>query len=95
MKYTIYNDRIRVQGFPGFYFFEIRFEYIERVEIKKGPVFKDSGSILVHKNDLADLFEHIAIVKRIGVWKEIRITPKEPKRFYDIFRDAIKSYRGY
>lgn len=96
MKYTIYNDRIRIQGFPGIYSFDIKFSNIERVEIRKGPVLRDfSRSKLIHKNDLADIFEHIAIVKRKGLCKDVRITPKEPKRFLDILKDAIKSYRGY
>lgn len=96
MKYTIYNDRIRVQGFPGFYNFDIKFSDIERVEIRKGPILRDfSRSKRILKNDLADLFEHVAIVKRTGLWKEVRITPKEPKRFLDILKDAVRSYRGY
>ena len=95
LKYTIYTDRIRVQGFPGFYSFDIRFNDIERVEIRKGPVFRDfPRSTRILKNDLADLFEHVAIVKKTGLWREVRITPKEPKRFLDILKDAIRTYRG-
>jgi hypothetical protein len=95
MKYTIYNDRIRIQGFPGFYFFDIKFSNIEQVEIKRGLVIRDfSKPRFIHKNDLADLFEHVAIVKRSGLCKEVRITPKNPKRFADILIDAVRSYRG-
>tara|TARA_B100000315_G_scaffold225279_1_gene231398 strand:- start:252 stop:569 length:318 start_codon:yes stop_codon:yes gene_type:complete len=87
LKYTIYTDRIKVQGFPGFYSFNIRFNDIERVEIKRGPVFKDfPRSKRILKNDLADLFEHITIVKKTGFWREVRITPKAPKRFLNILR---------
>jgi len=94
MNYTIYNDRIRIQGFPGFYFFDIKFRDIDSVEIRRGPIFRDfSRTKRILKNDLADLFEHIAIVKRMGFWREIRITPKEPKRFLDILQDAIRKYR--
>jgi len=96
MKYTIYDDRIRIQGFPGFYKFDVKFSDIELVEIRKGLVIRDiSRSRRILKNDLADLFEHIAIVKRTGLWREIRITPKNPKRFLDILREAIRNYRGY
>ncbi|MFH1328105.1 MAG: hypothetical protein ABIH76_04590 [Candidatus Bathyarchaeota archaeon] len=44
---------------------------------------------------MADLFEHIAIVKRTGLCKEVRITPKDPIRFLDILKDAIRRYKGY
>ncbi len=95
MNYIIYNDRIRIQGFPGFYFFDIKFRDIDHVEVRRGPVFRDlSRTKRILKNDLADLFEHIAVVKRTGVWREIRITPKEPRRFLDILQDAIRKGRG-
>jgi hypothetical protein len=102
LKYVIFDDRIKIQSPLLFYWFEIRFDDIEKIEIRKGPVFLDmwrQGLSLSYwflpfriiKCDLVDFFEHIMIEKRRGYWKQIRFTPRDTKKFFDILIRAVES----
>ncbi|MFC1700872.1 hypothetical protein ACFLZ0_01930 [Patescibacteria group bacterium] len=102
LKYEIYNNKLRIQTLLIFYFLEIPFEDIERVEIGHPPVFwdiikknkvnpKHGFGVRILKNDLADLFKHIIIIKKKGYWKEIRITPENPDDFLNILNRCLGS----
>jgi len=45
---------------------------------------------LALKLDLADLFRHVAIHRRTGWMKHIRITPDDPDRFVDVCKSLIE-----
>lgn len=102
LKYEIWDDRIRIQTLLLFYWFDIPFSNIEKVEIGNPPVVWDiikKGYIIsprhwfgmrILKNDLADLSLHITIEKKKGIWKQIRITPKDPEKFRNILLSAMK-----
>ncbi|RLG54871.1 MAG: hypothetical protein DRN95_08440 [Candidatus Hydrothermarchaeota archaeon] len=102
-RYIVYSDRIRIQSPLRFYWFEIPYDDIVKVELRNPPVVWDAykQSILftrkyffrIYKNDLADLFKHISIEKRNGFWRQIRIAPKDPEKFYDVLQHAIKKRR--
>lgn len=100
LKYEIYSDRIRIQTLLLFYFLEIPFSDIEKAEIGQPPVFWDimkkkkinpeyGFGVRILKNDLADLFRHLVIIKKKGYWKEIRITPENPDDFLNILNRCL------
>ena len=102
-KYLVYSDKIRIQSPLRFYWFEIPYDDIVKVELRNPPVFWDAykqGILFtrkyffrIYKNDLADLFRHISIEKRNGFWRQIRIAPRNPETFYRVLQDAIKKRR--
>jgi hypothetical protein len=102
LKYVIFDDRIKIQSPLLFYWFEIKFDEIEKIEVRKGPVFLDMWKqglgpsywflpFRVIKCDLADFFEHIMIEKRRGYCKQIRFAPRDTKKFFDILVRALES----
>jgi len=107
LRYSIYEDRIRIQSILIFYHFDIPYEDIEKVDICNPPVVWDiiknrkryltrkyGFGFRIIKNDLADLSRHIAIEKRTGYWRQIRITPKNPEEFLRNMTVAMKKWRG-
>jgi len=102
-RYLVYSDRIKIQSPLRFYWFDIPYDDIVKVELRNPPVVWDAykQDILftrkyffrIYKNDLADLFRHISIEKKNGFWRQIRIAPRNPERFYRVLQDAIKKGR--
>ncbi len=101
LKYEIYASRIRIQSIIPFYWFDIPYENIEKIEISYPPVFWDmikrgyfsqkyAFGFRILKNDLADLSRHITIEKGNGYWRQIRITPRDPEKFYRTLIDAMQ-----
>ena len=97
------DDRIGIQSILRFYWSEIPYDEIEEVEIGNPPVFWDmikrgyfsrkyAFGFRILKNDLADLFRHTTI-KKNGYWKQIRITPKDPEKFFRILSNAMRQHR--
>lgn len=103
-RYVICDDRIKIQSPLRVYWFNIPFDDIEKVEIRNPPVIWDAykqGILFsrkyffrIYKNDLADLFRHISIEKRSGFWRQIRIAPKNPDKFYNVLCEAIRKYKS-
>ena len=102
LTYEIHEDKLRIQSIFPFYWYNIPFDNIERLEVRSPPVIWDiikrrreywkkyGWGLRSIKNDLADLSKHITVIKKTGVWKEIRITPRNPERFKEIFDGAMK-----
>lgn len=104
LKYEIYDDRIRIQSILPFYWFDIPYDNIEKIEIGSPPVIWDmikkgyfsskyGFGFRTLKNDLADLSRHITIEKRNGYWKQLRITPRNPEKFYRTLTGALQGYK--
>lgn len=80
-KYSIYRDRIELRcRFP----FVTKTLVIKRddlisIDTYKPPVIRSTFRAL--KLDLADLKEHVGIVRRNGFFKQLRFTPEDPKAF--------------
>ncbi len=103
LKHEIHNDKIRIQSILPFYFFDVAYDEIAKIEIGNPPVIwnvikkgyfsrKYWFGIRILKNDLADLSKHITIEKKKGFWKQIRITPKNFMDFYNKFNNAYQKY---
>lgn len=80
-KYSIYSDRIELK---------CRFPFVTRtLKIKKSdlisidtfkpPVLRTTFWAL--KLDLADLSEHVGLMRKKGFFKQLRFTPENPKEF--------------
>lgn len=82
-EYSIYNDRIvlkcRLPFLPRT--FVIAGEDIVTIEVRRS--FRIGLAFTVLKLDLADLFEHVALRRRNGFFKEFRFTPENPKEFVE------------
>ncbi|MFQ6095179.1 MAG: hypothetical protein ACE5NN_03440 [Candidatus Bathyarchaeia archaeon] len=102
-KYEVYSDRIKIQSPLRFYWFDIPYDDIEKVELgnppviwdayKRGILFTRKYFFRIYKNDSADLFRHVSIEKRSGFWRQIRIAPRNPERFLEVLLDIIKKRR--
>ncbi len=102
LTYEIHSDKLRIQSTFPFYWYNIPFDNIEKLEVRRPPViwdiikrrkeyFKKYGwGLRSIKNDLADLSKHITVIKKTGLWKEIRITPKNPEWFKELFDEAME-----
>ena len=103
-SYVIYMDRIMIQTPLRVYWIDIRYDDVERVEVRNPPVFWDAykqGILFtreyffrIYKNDPADLFRHVSITKMSGFWRQVRIAPRNPEIFCNILRDAIGKYKA-
>jgi len=84
-RYRIYADRIELRSFVGGKI--VRADDIVKVEVRESPVIGDlfRGKGLAYsfalKLDLADFFRHVAIHRRSGWIKHIRVTPDDPEEF--------------
>jgi hypothetical protein len=92
-EYRIYTDRIELKTFMGR---KIIFAGdILDVEVRPclviGDIFRGRGfkEILTLKLDLADLYPHVAIHRRSGWFKHLRITPDDPDTFVRIGKSII------
>jgi len=92
-EYRIYTDRIELKSCFGRRV--IRAGDILEIEVRpcmviadvfRGRGFKES---LALKLDLADLYPHVAIHRRSGWFKHIRITPDDPDTFVRIGKSII------
>jgi hypothetical protein len=92
-EYRIYTDRIELKICMGRKIISagdiLDVEVRSRVVI--GDIFRGRGfkEILTLKLDLADLYPHVAIHRRSGWFKHIRITPNDPDNFVRIGKSII------
>ena len=93
-KYQIYTDRITL----GFCVGQTTIQVSDIVDVEVRPpvviadLLRGKGFLysLALKLDLADLFRHVAIHRRTGWMKHIRITPDDPDRFVDVCKSLIE-----
>jgi len=96
-KYLIYTDRVELRSYGGKKV--ISADDILGVEVCSAPVIGDlfRGKGFAYsfalKMDLADFFRHVAIYRRSGWIKHIRITPDDPEKFVQVCK-SIATNRG-
>ena len=96
-RYRIYADRVELSFFGRARI--ITAGDIVEVEVRRPPVIGDlfRGRGFAYsfalKLDLADFFQHVAIHRRSGWIKHIRITPDDPEEFVRVCR-SIMTNRG-
>ena len=92
-EYRIYADRVELRSFCGRKI--IRAGDILNVEVRPpmviGDIFRGKGfkESLALKLDLADLYRHVAIHRRSGWLKYLRITPDDPDTFVKICKSIM------
>ena len=94
-RYRVYADRVELDlHVPGVW--AISLDEIRSVELRPPLVLGDAvrGEYTLDelartlKVDLADLCPHVALLKRGGVWRQIRLTPSDPSAFIDAVERA-------
>ncbi|MHC4115927.1 MAG: hypothetical protein ACYSWO_00320 [Planctomycetota bacterium] len=96
-RYRIYADRVELSLFGKAKV--IRADDIVDVEVRPAPVigdlFRAKGIAysFALKMDLADFFRHVAIHRRSGWIKHVRVTPDDPEEFVRICK-SIMTNRG-
>jgi hypothetical protein len=96
-QYRIYADRVELRSCVGKKI--IPADDILDVEVRPAPVIGDlfRGKGLAYsfalKMDLADFFSHVAIHRRSGWIRHIRVTPDDPEKFVNIC-NSIATNRG-
>ncbi|MBC8218179.1 MAG: hypothetical protein H8E73_06905 [Planctomycetes bacterium] len=96
-QYRIYADRVELRLFGRGRV--IPADDILDVEVRPAPVIGDlfRGKGFAYsfalKMDLADFFSHVAIHRRSGWIKHIRITPDDPEKFVRVCK-SIATNRG-
>jgi hypothetical protein len=89
-EYSIYADRIELK---------CRFPFITKtliinkddiisIDAFKPPVFRTTFRAL--KLDLADLNEHVGIMRKNGFFKQLRFTPENPNEFVAKVKELFK-----
>jgi hypothetical protein len=92
-EYRIYADRIELKSCIGRRI--IRTGDILDIEVRPhmviGDIFRGRGfkESLALKLDLADLYRHVAIHRKSGWFKHIRITPDDPEAFVRIGKSIM------
>lgn len=92
-RYRVYTDRVELRSFLGAKI--IRANDILDVEVRPavviGDLFRGKGPAysLALKLDMADFFRHVAIHRRSGWIKHIRIAPDDPDEFVRVCKSII------
>ena len=89
-EYSIYADRIELKcRFPFITkTLVIKKDDIISIDTFKPPVFRTSIRAL--KLDLADLNEHVGIMRKNGFFKQLRFTPENPNEFVVKVKELFK-----
>ena len=89
-EYRIYKDRLELKSWLLFRTFIIHSADILNIEVRPRFVMfdlmrgKSLAYALAMKIDLSDLYTHVAIHRKSGLLKHIRITPNNPAEFVEI-----------
>jgi hypothetical protein len=92
-RYRVYADRIELSFFGRARI--VSADDIVDVEVRNAPVIGDlfRGKGFAHsfalKLDLADFFRHVAIHRRSGWIKHIRVTPDDPQEFARVCKSIM------
>ncbi len=86
--YRVYSDRIELRAWVVLHTFVIPFQDLRAITVRRAG---STGLALALKLDLADLYPHIAIERKTGLFKDIRFTPDDP----EMFLSTVKSCAGH
>ena len=94
-EYRIYEDRLELKSWLLFRTLVIPLADILSIEVRPRFVMLDlhRGKSLAYalamKIDLSDLYKHVAIHRKSGLMKHIRITPNNPAEFVEICKTIM------
>ncbi len=93
--YYVYPDRVELEFKLG-RTFVIPQDDIVVVDVRYPPVARDLigghpqfNRIRALKLDLADLNDHVALVKESGFWQQLRFTPDNPREFVEACKSIV------
>jgi hypothetical protein len=98
-QYSIYPDRIELQCWVVFHTLKIPLHDIADVMVrtpwpgKEPSPVKGLDIFRAVKNDLSDLYRHVLITRKSGIFKYICFTPDNPDEFADIIK-MLKDYEA-
>ncbi len=81
-QYRVYLDRIELECWIGLHTLKIPISDIVDISLK----YPFSISFRGVKIDQCDLYRHVAITRKSGLWKRIAFTPHNPDEFADIIK---------
>ena len=87
-EYRIFPDRIELTSRLFLKIFVIPRQDIVSIEAFRPPVIRTAFWAL--KLDLADLFEHVGLVKENGWFKQLRFTPQNPQEFVMMAQKGLR-----
>ncbi|MCE0498925.1 MAG: hypothetical protein LV481_13375 [Methylacidiphilales bacterium] len=89
-EYRIYRDRLELQSWFLFHTIIVSANEIQAVEVRSSVFGGWKGFTLWGiKNDLCDLFRHVLLTKRTGLFKGIGFSPDEPEKFVEICKSIL------
>ncbi len=88
--YSVFPDRIELRCWMLFRTLVIPAEEILGVEVRKPGLFWAVRWVAL-KLDWADLFEHVEIHRKSGLFRYIKLTPDNPADFVAACRSIMKS----
>jgi hypothetical protein len=87
-EYRIYGNRVELEFNLFFSKIVIPLDEINSCRLYAPPVIRTALWAL--KLDWADLFEHVGISRKNGMFKQLRFTPVIPKEFVSHIEQIIK-----
>jgi len=96
-EYRVYADRLEIGTVLGQVI--VRFEDIETIDVRPPPVIGDAFRHkpfrywFALKMDLADFARHVAIHRKTGAFRNLRISPPDPDRFVEVCREQMARHR--
>ncbi|MDD2998404.1 MAG: hypothetical protein PHV05_05030 [Candidatus Riflebacteria bacterium] len=82
-EYRVFSDRIELDTL----FNTIVIKKDQILSIQVCPAFRNS--IIALKLDMADLFIHISITRKNGIFKNLSFTPNDPNAFLEAVRSVM------
>ena len=96
-EYRVYADRIELQSWFAAHTLIIPVEELLDVQIRPRFIFIDlfrgkglAYAFLPLKNDCADFCRHVAVKRKFGFLKNIRIAPDDPDMFIEACKSVMK-----
>jgi hypothetical protein len=87
-EYRIFPNRIELKSRLFFSTFVIPRREIVSIDVFRPPVIRTAFWAL--KLDLADLFEHVGLVREKGWFKQLRFTPQNPQEFVMMAQKGLR-----
>jgi hypothetical protein len=88
-EYRIYPDRLELQVRPLFRTIVVPTDAIQAVEVRPSIFSGLKGMTWGIKNDLCDLYRHVLLTRRTGLFKRIGFSPDEPEKFVEICESIL------
>jgi hypothetical protein len=93
-EYRIYHDHLELSSWCLFHTIVVPANAIQAIEIRPSVFGGWSGMTMGIKNDLCDLFPHVQLTRKKGLFKRIGITPDDPEKFVTFCESILRQRRS-